>query len=108
MVSPPWVRTPPPAPCDAPFYLRFRKANFPDEVEPTHSKSSSINSETASSSNSAARVIKQIDGSANFLCDDYLNANTLLISIVQREYYESFSKTFQYDEIRALYVKESD
>jgi len=76
-------------------------------VGPTYSKSSSIDSET-SSSVLAARAIKQIDGSANFLGDDYLNANTLLISIVQREYYESFSKTFQYDEIRALYVKESD
>ena len=67
-----------------------------------------INVNLRLSNKNYARAIKQIDWSANFLCDDYLNANTLLISIVQREYCESFSKTFQHDETRALYVEESD
>ena len=97
----------PPAPWDTPSYLRFRKAEFPDGVGPTYSKSSSIDSET-SSSVLAARAIKQIDWSANLLCDDYLNANTLPISIVQREYCESFSKTLQHDETRDLHIEESD
>jgi len=43
-----------------------------------YSKSSSINSGTTLSV-LAARVTKQSDRSANFLCVDYLNANTLLI-----------------------------
>ena len=67
-----------PAPRDTPSYFRFWKAEFPDGVGTEYSKSSSINSGTTLSV-LAARVTKQSDRSANFLCVDYLNANTLLI-----------------------------